>query len=295
MKEHLMRAFQVDNIERTTQTGHLGKWTMLTNQERYGMTIRKIDRHMRKFFDGIIGERERIGGFQHPRRPNGPTTNGNHDDYLAQVEIETGVGEEVDGKEVEVSIEKQRRKWKQYSPGGTGTGKKPRRTYADTAKNGSQLGESEITVAEQKQDMPENASEGKTFEELAKEIDQRLWARLAKQEEETKLMFLKVKEDSGRMLEDILGRFKKEQISQLQEINKGNMEIIKQMAVNMGKGMAEMSRKFEEQSVQNKEFKEEIQKLHKAGRGRRLSKTKISTRSGSKKPESNGEVSHIVK
>ena len=92
VKAHLMRLFQVDTIKRTSRTDHLGKWMILTTQERYGMTVRRIDRHMREFFEGIIEERERIGGLQNPRRPNGPITNGNHDEYLVQVKIETGVG-----------------------------------------------------------------------------------------------------------------------------------------------------------------------------------------------------------
>ena len=37
-----------------------------------------------------------------------------HDAYLVQVEILTGIGSEVDDKEVEVSNQKQRKKCKQY-------------------------------------------------------------------------------------------------------------------------------------------------------------------------------------
>ena len=55
----------------------------------------------------------------------------------------------MDDKEVEVSIEKQRRKWKQYSSGGKGTGNKARITYADTTKSGTQLEENNVTVVKQ--------------------------------------------------------------------------------------------------------------------------------------------------
>ena len=82
-------------------------------------------------------------------------------------------------------------------------------------------------------------------------------------------MFLKVKEDSGRMLEYMLGRFKRKQLSQLRELNSDNLKVMTQfldkIIERVEKGMTEVTRKMEKRIM---EVPEDLQEVRKCQKGR---------------------------
>ena len=68
--------------------------------------MERIDRKAREFFHGVVEDDERVEGFIYPRRPNGPTVDLDHEEYLVQVELASGVVE--DGEDDEVVVIQQK-------------------------------------------------------------------------------------------------------------------------------------------------------------------------------------------
>ena len=62
MKTHLKEFLGVERIEKTSQTASLGKWLVLASKETYLRTVERIDKLMKRFFDDVIDEDEKIGG-----------------------------------------------------------------------------------------------------------------------------------------------------------------------------------------------------------------------------------------
>ena len=220
VKEHLKARFQLEAVERTSQSQHLGKWFFITNSQRHKDTVRQLDTNLHGFFEDTIDEGERIAGFAYPRRTNGPTVDERHEDYLAQVEICTGVGSEVDSMEVEITKETGRRRMTQYVQSEENDSKKLRKTYAQTA--GGRESERVVPREEKAQTEKGKATPSgdwrKSFEERSAELDRKFEVRMEEQDKQIQDLYLRAKEESQQRLGDALESYKKEVTKQIDSL-----------------------------------------------------------------------------
>ena len=59
-----------------------------------------------------MGDKEKVPGFNLPRRNNGPTMDKKHEEYLEHIEKKMGFSKEVETEEVVIIEEERRKKWK---------------------------------------------------------------------------------------------------------------------------------------------------------------------------------------
>ena len=116
----------------------------------------------------------------HPRRPNGPTIDNDHEAYLVQVEIASGVVDDGGESEVVVVKQGQPRKWKQDSSLKGSPEKRPRRTYAEAA--GPRESPTREQSGESQESQYEKVKGKKSIDQVAKEMDAETKARLIEQE-----------------------------------------------------------------------------------------------------------------
>ena len=108
----MIKEYELESIERTSQSGNLGKWILLTNKDRIQTTRSKLAKELGKIFAGILEKEDLIGGIEVPRLTNGLTIHENNEDYLKRVEKSVGITGDTDSEEIRVTTENCRKKWK---------------------------------------------------------------------------------------------------------------------------------------------------------------------------------------
>ena len=231
VREHLLEFLGVERIERTSQTGRLGKWILLCQQIRYQRAVERIDRKAREFFHGIVEDGERVEGFVCPRRPNGPTIDLDHEEYLLQVELASGVFDGDEGGEVTVVQQDNQETGRQRSNSRRPPEKRAKGTYAEvTRQTGSdvntQVGDSRTNEVQGDEEgigvQKEEDEKGRDVEQVAREIDEEMRRKLLEQEEKMERMYLRTKTESNKLLEEMLARFRN-QMTERADQSEANM------------------------------------------------------------------------
>ena len=87
LRDHLKAVFQLTKVERKSQTGNLGKWFLITTNDRFLITKRGIYRQLGGIFSSGFKSEEKVTVFQMPGRTNGPTLDEKHENYLDHVAV----------------------------------------------------------------------------------------------------------------------------------------------------------------------------------------------------------------
>ena len=99
----MIKEFELESIERTSQSNNLGKWMLLTNKDKIQMTRRRLAKELGRIFSGILKEEDLIGGIDVPRLTNGLAMNEKHEEYLKRVEESVGIMGDIDSVEMRVT------------------------------------------------------------------------------------------------------------------------------------------------------------------------------------------------
>ena len=292
VKDHLKTFLGVERVEKSSQTERLGKWMILCRKDGYGTTVKKIDTEIWRFLRHWIKEGEGVEGFPHPRRANGPMIDCNHEAYLEQVEMVAGSLDE--DMALQSKGTNQRKQREKDSDLGRSPGKKPRRTYAETAQSWRSVvadameeipgesdmeemsgesdvdwtSESEMEVeVEQMGRRVEAEGKGGSLERLAKEMDEKLESKLRIQQEQMGSLYRKMREETTQALEDIIDRF---QDRMVEDNRKNKHELLQNVESLIG----DVRHSIEQEREGNKELRdvvsqlsEEVAELKKLGGG----------------------------
>ena len=247
VRDYLKEIFKLRSIEKTGQTGHLGKWFFITTKDNQVMVRRKIDRQLKGIFSGILEDHEKVPGFEFPRRNNAPTFNEDHEDYLEYVEQQLGFKTvDVETSEVKVVEQVRRKKWKgdygimqvDQSPG-----KKSRKSYAGVTAN--KLDKPQDQDVQDKVHEEKSRSEKLSYKErsviLDAEIDKKLESHMTNVEE----MLLEQREESNKRLEGMVGNLKTIMKVQAKDLNMTLEKEIQQVYVRIGEHHKQMTEKLE--------------------------------------------------
>ena len=85
VRQHMGEKLNVDYIEKTSRSGDLGKWLLVTTKEDYLETKRKVDEVLGEL-GKILGEEERMPGVGHPRRTDRSVADEKYKEYLESLE-----------------------------------------------------------------------------------------------------------------------------------------------------------------------------------------------------------------
>ena len=269
VKSHLMTFLGAERVERSNQTSRLGKWLILTRKEKYGTTVRKIDTEIWRFLRGWMEEGDEVGGFPHPRRPNGPMIDCDHDAYLEQVEAVAGRVDEDSG----VKGANQRKQREEDTNTGRFPGKKPRKTYVETARGSrsevagdtevvpgvSEVdGESdkgmEMEVEEVEQENVAVERCDMSLEKLAEEMEEKMRSQLKHQEEQMGLLYEKSREETKQAMKAMTDRC----VDQMVEDNMRNKQ---ELLKNVDSMVGDIRKSIEQDREERKELQGIVMQL----------------------------------
>ena len=85
VRQHMCEKLSIGYIEKTSRSGDLGKWLLVTTKEEYLETKRKVDEVLGEL-GKILGEGGRMPGVGHPRRTDRAVADEKYKEYLESLE-----------------------------------------------------------------------------------------------------------------------------------------------------------------------------------------------------------------